>query len=472
MLYSTALLLPLLASMAAAHAGDHTHAVTIFTRHGDRTWKGAPPTKLTALGQNQVFSQGQYWRSRYLSGDSDARIDGINEDTFDPAQLSASAPDQTLLVNSAQSFLQGLYPPVQEAGTETLANGTEIEGPLNGYQYIPLHTVPEDSASTLWLKGDDACPAYLKASKLWTETEEFKSIQEETAEFYQSFYDRVFAGVLDQEDMGYQQAYSIFDYVNVGYQHNATIRDVVKPAELDRLRVLADSAEYAQNSGELGDAKVIGGRTLAGKFLNDLTNAITVPSTKQKMSVQVGSYDTFLAFFSITGLSDNFPEFKGLPDYASSIALEVFSTSGVEELQVRFLIRNGTSADAKAREYPLFGRSPKNSIMSWSEFNDGMKRIALLDTAEWCDICGNESEAFCMVKKLDSSALESVAATERKPGSSLTPAVAGVVGAMVTLGAMVLVFLMAMVFGFRLKRKQKVVVPAAKEFDEGSLTSA
>lgn len=49
----------------------------------------------------------------------------------------------------------------------------------------------------------------------------------------------------------------------------------------------------------------------------------------QKMSVFVGSYDTFLSFFGLANLTDASPDFKGLPAYASILVFELFTETNM-----------------------------------------------------------------------------------------------------------------------------------------------
>lgn len=83
--------------------------VYIFSRHGDRTAKLTPPTNLTGLGYQEVFTSGSYFRDRYVN--STNKIVGINTNVVKQSQITASAPADTVLQNSAQGFLQALYPP-------------------------------------------------------------------------------------------------------------------------------------------------------------------------------------------------------------------------------------------------------------------------------------------------------------------------------------------------------------------------
>jgi hypothetical protein len=101
-----------LSMLAGAEAAETVLGAYIFHRHGDRTAKALAPANLTNLGYEQVHTSGQYYRSRYLSGDS--KIRGINEDEVKLSQLQVQSPVDNVLQNSAMGFLQGLYPPFQD----------------------------------------------------------------------------------------------------------------------------------------------------------------------------------------------------------------------------------------------------------------------------------------------------------------------------------------------------------------------
>ena len=86
----SALALSTLSLLAAADAAETVLGAYIFHRHGDRTPKALAPTKLTTLGYEQVYRSGQYYNSRYITGDS--KIKGISEDTVSLSQLSVTSP--------------------------------------------------------------------------------------------------------------------------------------------------------------------------------------------------------------------------------------------------------------------------------------------------------------------------------------------------------------------------------------------
>jgi prostatic aicd phosphatase len=412
----------------------------IFSRHGDRLWKGYSPTKLTAKGQDEMLKSGKYWRSRYLVSSSKHQILGINESTYDPVHLYAITPDIPILVMSGQAFLQGLYP-LQDSNMEKLSDGSAVRAPLVGYQYPALHTITSDSPQIIWLRGDDACPAYDDASERVEDTSGYKSIERGSRDFYMSFYRKIFAGVLPQSDMTYHSAYNIYDYVNTGVVHNETIAKAVSPFQLYELRTLADSSEWSRNGGitSTDDPLAIAGRTIVAKILAQLDALISSKGTKNKLSLILGSYDKFLALFSLLSLTDADISFFTIPNYAATMSFELVSYDSPlkkeifpteESLYVRFLFRNGTDS-AGVLTYPLFGRTNGTTVMPWVEFKTHMESVSIEGVEEWCQYCESTAD-FC--KQYTSHRLNSQAIASDSKKLGVTEA--GVVGAVCALVAM------------------------------------
>lgn len=434
----------LLLSMAlvpAAVLGETVLGVTVFSRHGDRTSKHYPGAALTNLGAQQNHQVGAVYRQTYLAAGAPKQILGISEDKYLPTQLYASAPDQPVLLNTATAFLQGLYPPLNSQA-QTLNNGTSYSAPLEGYQYVVLHGEDADSPQTIWLKGDESCPAATTAQKSYFQSSQFNDISTATKDFYAGLWP-LMSDVYDYkpENMSYKNAYEIFDLLNVASIHNQSFAGI-KSQDLAQLRYLADSWESGQNIAAQGDGsdataddKAIGGRTLAGAILSQLNQTVT-SSGKLKFSLFAGSYDTFMAFFGLSGLTEVSDNFRGLPDYASTMAFELFTSDNItafpestDDLQVRFLFRNGSDAGTPLTEFPLFGQSTTG--MSWATFSREMQTRAITEVSEWCGICGSK-EAFCQSASSSSSAAPS-GSSNSGSASGMSNAVAGVIGAMVTL---------------------------------------
>lgn len=193
-----------LSLLAGADAAETILGAYVFHRHGDRTPKALPPTNLTTLGYEQVYTSGQYYRSRYLSGNS--KIRGINEDEVKLSQLQVQAPVDNVLQNSAMGFLQGLYPPVRTVST--LANGQSVQAPMDGYQLIPVNTIETGAGSedSGWLQDASSCQNAKASSNSYFDSDEYKKLAASTSGFYKSLVPSI-NGVISADQVTYKNAY-------------------------------------------------------------------------------------------------------------------------------------------------------------------------------------------------------------------------------------------------------------------------
>ncbi|KAI9853639.1 MAG: hypothetical protein M1813_002042 [Trichoglossum hirsutum] len=408
------------------------HGVTVFTRHGDRTSKHYSNYRITSLGLTQNFLAGSYYRERYLVPNSTQQILGISS-TYSPSLVPGRAPDQQILINTVTAFLQGLYPPSTDA--EKLNNGSSIQNPLGGYQYVSVHADENSDEDTIWLKGTDQCPAYTAAAAAeYSKSAEFVGLLEPTRGFYSGF-EKALKGVWDYTNpaanLTYANAYDIFDLLNVASIHNASIANLTTPAQLSQLRTLADAHEFALTYNGSQPARSIGGKTFIAMVLSQLNNTVATRGQQGKFSLMGGSYNTFQAFFALANLTAVKEDFFGLPGYASTMAFELFTEknmstfpSNVADLNVRFLFRNGTDQGPLVA-YPLFGG--QSLSMSWTDFRTEMSKRSISTVEEWCKQCKSTVE-FCAKFQVEPHANTVV---EKKGVSNV---VAGVAGAFVMLG--------------------------------------
>lgn len=182
-------LLPLLSLTTLALAQENVLGVYVFHRHGDRTSKSYSPVSLTDLGYQNVYTSGQYYRSRYIASGAQLPISGISPNTVKLSQLSVSSPSDNVLQNSATGFLQGLYPPVgAPADQQTFANSTVITAPMNGYQLIPVAITSTNtgSESNGWLQAATGCLNAVSSSNQYFYSPEYTTLLNSTASFYQN----------------------------------------------------------------------------------------------------------------------------------------------------------------------------------------------------------------------------------------------------------------------------------------------
>lgn len=465
--------LPLLAILASSAAAETVLGVYIFSRHGDRTPKALPPANLTDLGYAEVFTSGTYYRNRYVAADASRPIHGLNTDIVKQSQISASAPVDTVLQSSAMGFLQGLYPPVGTTlGSSTLRNGTIVESPLNGYQLIPLEqvTTGANSENSAWLQGATNCANAQVSSNNYFSSSQYLDTLASTQDFYNGLspmINRTFTAA----QTSFKNAYTIFDLLNVASIHNASNSfpnaDLLTPETFFQVRTLADQHEFGLAYNESEPIRAVTGSIIAGEVIDALNNTI-IGKGKNKFNIQFGAYAGMMSFFGLAKLTAVDEDFSGVPDYASSLSWELVTNATVnatsfpseDDISVRFYFHNGTtSASSEPREFPLFGtgRSP----LPWSEFVSGMTKFSISGQKQWCTACGNSTGA-CSPSALgdgDSSVGPTSTGSDTGNGGKggISKAVAGVIGAMVTLGVILgAELLILLVGGFTLVSKRKL----------------
>ena len=189
--------------------------------------------------------------------------------------------------------------------------------------------------------------------------------------------------------------------------------------------------------------------------------------TGQKLAVQFGAYSNFQAFFGLAGLPAVNVDFIGVCDYASAMMFEMFTNTSTavttanypspDDVYVRFLFHNGTTSNfSEPVAYPLFGSDQE--VLSWNDFQTHMNSFALADTQSWCTACGNTTGICAAYAPSSSTSSESGSRnSSSKSDNGLSPAVNGVIGAMVTLAVVLgLEALIMLIFGLRLVSKKRL----------------
>ena len=255
----------------------------------------------------------------------------------------------------------------------------------------------------------------------------------------------------------------VFDYINVAEIHNSTIpsSNLLNPPTVFQLRTLADTHEFNLAYNASDPIRAITGATLAAQIVQALNNTVTTGG-KNPLNIQFGAYGGFQSFFGLANLTNTNSDFYGIPDYASTMTFELFTTASpepfpaLEDLGVRFLFHNGTTGNNSVPvAYPLFGQS--NTTLSWNDFVKGMDAFAVGSQSQWCEACGN-STGVCASPQSNPGPVVGGGSGSGNGGSGgISKAVAGVIGAMVTLAVILGVeALIVLVVGLRLVRKNRV----------------
>ena len=480
-------LLGLVASHAAAADGELQQQIIstlIFTINGDRTPEILPQTPvLTPLGAQQMYSLGSQFRDRYLLSSEDTtgvgtRIYDISPYQYNFDDLDILTTDDQFTIASAQAFIQGLYPPlatnsgyVEIAGQSLLANMSNVVAPLNGYQYPAIESVSTLDLNSIYISGMDQCPSHDESTNEYYATAQYTQLQQNSQNFYDSLKQNVLDGVFIDGAVGYYDAYYIWDYLQFVAVHNSTASQYVTDDVLSQARSLVDQWAYAMYgdlsalslTGQAG-IRAIAGRTLANRVLRMFDTNIDTSGEYSKMNLMFGTYETMVSFVSLAQLQSSDQElFQGVPDVGSSMVFELFSLFVDQEGQypdrsnmyVRFLFQNSTEGELVA--YPMFGRGNSEIVMSLDDFVTGMENIQILSIADWCTEC-NSYSIFCPAVEgtgQQNPTAGSGTGIVNQPKHGLSPVVAGVIGAMVTLVFVALLLAAVMLIGgIRIFRKQ------------------
>ncbi|MCJ1248592.1 hypothetical protein MMC30_005810 [Trapelia coarctata] len=465
-MFTQALLLA--CALPLSTAAETILGVYIFHRHGDRTAKSTPPANLTELGFQEVYTAGQYFRDRYVSSSATSRIAGIEPDLVKLSQLSVSAPLDNVLQTSAMGFLSALYPPVGPTlGSSTLRNGTMVQAPLNGFQLIPVESVTAGAGSedNGWLQGATNCAGATTSSNQYFYTQDYEKLLNSTTDFYKSLTPMI-NGTFSDSQISFKNAFTIYDLLNVAAVHNTTnfhSSSLLTPEVLFQLRTLADHHELNLAYNASSPIRAIPGSTLAAQVLQSLNATVSQSSPAPKLNIQFGAYASFLSFFGLAQLLETSSIFYGIPDYASSMTFELVTNASAKpfpaasDISVRFLFHNGTATnESEPVPYPLFGQ--QSTVIPWSDFASSMSKFAIGDQADWCHACGNTT-GICAAYSGSGSGSSGSESSESNNGSNggMSNAVAGVIGAMVTLAViMVVEGLIILVGGLRLVSKKRM----------------
>lgn len=240
--------------------------------------------------------------------------------------------------------------------------------------------------------------------------------------------------------------YLVFDLINVATIHNLTIQsdDILTDDTFQRLGNLANIHEFNLAYNKSSEIRGIAGMQLAAEAVQFLNNTIA-KNGSSKIGIQFGAYGSFQSYFGLADLTAANGLFYGIPDYASSMVWELFTTAdtsagfpSTDELSVRFFFHNGTTnSSSPLVQYPLFGQGDMS--LSWNDFTAGMNRFAVGTTEQWCMACGNTTGTCAQYASEVNSADGTSSSGSSNGGNGISKAVAGVIGAMVTLGVILLV---------------------------------
>ncbi|AOA64675.1 hypothetical protein PP7435_CHR4-2093 [Komagataella phaffii CBS 7435] len=506
MLNPRAISLIVLSLLGSTYAEDYECVGTfIFGRHNDRPAK--PTNQQTPLGAEAQLKNGALFRERYYGltydnepVDSEYKIEKLNDEGFYQAsQYYGQAPYSGTIAKSHMAFLQGLFPATDgplsnelliQSTESDLDNGTVMEYPLNGYQYVMMDFQDPNAPNNFIIKGDVNCANSDSAIAAAYKTEEFQNLNDTTFDFYQSLRD-----VLPEEDiatsfLNFGNAMDIFDYMNVNWIHNSTLHDQWNITLLDEVRLLSNQFQWLISYNETdvtGDIS-IGGQSILGGVWTYLNT--TKEAQSPLINYFTGSFNTMFQLNGLLQLDKLSANFTGMPDYGATYIFDLMQDTS-DNYFVQFSFKNGTDSWDQFTVYPIFGS--EDTMMSWDDFSENIKQYSILTLSDWCDrcnagveqsskypsVCVPYSSTYKAAKELQSNGvdLESILSGDYSSldiqdshHSKLSNAAAGGIGAGVTIGTMLVLGALFLVFK-RVTRSKKNNVPIATSSESASSDS-
>jgi prostatic aicd phosphatase len=295
--------------------------------------------------------------------------------------LEADASDEGgVIYDSAVALTQGLWPAAGKLSNTTLANGTTVVSPLNGYQYIPIQSVI--SNLDVSLEGWTSCPNIDRATVDFYNSPEFQAVNSANAAFLANLTD-----IVDGRPVNLQNMWNIFDYMNVQYIHNKTFFAACPPEVLARARALANYHEAGIfSSSNLSSIHNIPAQAMLPKLFNSFGRLSNTSDTLLFHSISI-SYKPFIALFEMMGMRYPATNLTGFINYAGSMSFEL-RTNETNTPFLRVSVKNGTD-DADYITRPLFNGS--STDVDLQTFIRKLEPYALKTRSAWCSTCGNNS---------------------------------------------------------------------------------
>ncbi|RJE18387.1 hypothetical protein PHISCL_09275 [Aspergillus sclerotialis] len=482
LLITIALILGWASPALAQDVSEKVWAVFTYSVQGESTPSSFYRGKsLTAYGADGLYAAGSAFRDRYVAMHSERstnrRVENLSPYILRSNQVSIlSATDQPSIA-SAQAFMQGLYPPVDTSYgapyievSSQLANGSNSEYPLSGYQYPPIVTLDLQDPRSLVVSGQTECLLYQALVSAYNMSQEAERITHESKSFYNYLFDNSLVNAFDRSAANYENACEISEYLEYQSVHNESLFEELSQGDINRARWYADQYTFATNgntssteplqiTGILPDGRLrtIAGQTLASHILTVFESNIKQQGTQEKISFAFGSYEPAVALASLMGLASlKTANFYSRPVHGASLVFEMFSLErkkyptypSPSDLFVRFSLRNGTNASTPFISYPLFGHSPSNAVVPLSEFRMEMRKIASKSTENWCLRCGSPA-VFC-------TGVVNASQDDLFGADNIDPTIAGVIGAVVTFVFLAIMAIIAfLICGVRLQYKPK-----------------
>lgn len=290
------------------------------------------------------------------------------------------------------------------------------------------------------------------------------------------FYQKLFSSpplerVLPLDQAIYYNAYEIYELVSYQFKHNATVhKGLGKDAnetlaklqrnalDIERARI---GSMVTKSDNDTAVLHTIPGRTLARKIADELNGFINRSDGSTPLSLMFGSSVSLSSFFAVGDLLTN-DNLKNTPigNLTQPGAALMFELIGGNEkteqmpdaadLSVRFLYRASADPSEAFKDYSLFGSGFDGKTIPYNSFLQEMTSRGRT-ASEWCSICQlqDSNVPFCSGSSQGSSS------PSFSSKAAMSPALGGVIGAIIMMAIFGLIGLILLFSGFRIKKEEK-----------------
>ncbi|XP_048583432.1 prostatic acid phosphatase isoform X1 [Nematostella vectensis] len=382
-------LLSLLCSSISITGSPLIKQVVVISRHGSRgfltkhhkTFVEGGDSSLTVRGMDEMFMAGEYIRRQY---NESTHLNLLTE-KYNASEVYVRSSDFARTLNSASSFLLGLYPPMNQ--TQSTSYGRIYSAPYN-IQQVPIHTV--DVENDQLLRGWMNCSTFQKKVSAFYNSEQFTSYKSQSANFLKELED-----LTGMEDIQLENFYNVYDFIHLHRVYGDTSLNLTK-GQWQRVQSIAAWVESHKFSFDVIGSK--GGGILANEIAENFQETKT-GHRKAKLLYYSAHYPTITSLFATLGLDKDLT-LHSIPSYASLVIIELLQTN-VGEYNVRFGFRDGPDNDTG--QDPLqFHVLPgcKETLCPLETFIKHVTSLQVRDQMSWCDACGNTELQACKLGKL------------------------------------------------------------------------
>jgi len=423
--------------------------IQVIHRHGAREHLEKNPIDLgfeneaylISTGQAEVRKLGSFIRDIFITGsqlNKAYQIDGIPQDEFNHSLVKVYSSNLQRTMASAAGVAIGLYPDAA----------------------IPIET---GNSPDLWIRAYAKCPKIDSYNKAWYESTEFKNKERESEALRESYSDVA-------DDVSLKNWFNVYDRAVLYNLYGPWVPGILPMKTLNytqrlALMDLADWVEAHKFSRQVQQGG-IGGLPLMGQIGTNFKKFVDIHQSSNpnqlypKLISYSGHYPTLFSVLAGWGMPYITEEYTStIPGYASALVFileeNIPSPTVDPVLKIRLFqiydsdlvsFQNNLSF-APLNVSSVCGTAGGGLSCAYSDFMKAAQTSMSMSLSTWCSQCGATTADTPLCNRTGSS-------SSTCSSCSMDPALAGFIGAIVTIGVGLVLFLLYVLLRNRRFKKQ------------------